>query len=138
MNPDDKDKLWELLGNARDHQPGAFFARNVAREARLLGKSAQQPRLSYLQKLANWFQETPLALPAAAVAMVAVGLALHVPTPAQQPVAVESPALEPSALPSVEIAEFADELSELDEINQLVALQDASALDDAAIALLLF
>lgn len=37
-NLDDRDDLWDLLGHARQPEVSPFFARNVVREARALGR----------------------------------------------------------------------------------------------------
>jgi len=143
MNPEEKDELWELLGKARRQEPGSFFARNTARQARILGTRAQEPQSSLLGKVLDWFQGNPVALPATAVAVAAFGLFLNLSPSSSSSPLVATP--EATVAPEVELApdseeivEFAEELSELDEINQLVALQDVSAIDDDAIALLLF
>lgn len=142
MNPEEQDQLWELLGKARRQEPGTFFARNVARQARLLASSPRKQPTTVVSKLLDWLQATPLALPVGAVALAAFGLFLNFSPPASNSLVTVPTSSAPSATEMTsaptEIAEFAEELNELDEINELVALQDVSSIDDAAIALLLF
>jgi len=51
MNPDDNDKLWELLGQARPPEVSPFFARNILRTIRQ--ESAAPPRRSFFARIAH-------------------------------------------------------------------------------------
>ncbi|MBT8044503.1 MAG: hypothetical protein KJO79_06080 [Verrucomicrobiae bacterium] len=56
------DQLWDLLGEASERQPSAFFARNVVREARLLG--SQKP--TWQDRITAFFSPAKLTIGAAA------------------------------------------------------------------------
>src|SRR5690606_34246956 len=74
MDPyDPRDPVWKLLGHASRAEPSAFFARNVAREARLLPDAPRGLRL--------FFAGRRLAFAAAGTALAAVALALLVRSP---------------------------------------------------------
>lgn len=59
-----EDPVWDLLGKASTREPSAFFARNVIREARLLGT----PATSWVERMAGFFTPTKLTIGAAACA----------------------------------------------------------------------
>ena len=74
MKREDDQKLWDLLGQAAQPQVSPFFARNVIRRIR-----EEANRFDYLRA---WFSPRRL-VPASvvAIALVALMLAIHHPTP---------------------------------------------------------
>jgi hypothetical protein len=77
MNGDDRDPLWELLGQARQAEASPFFARNVVRDVR----SAGQNRAGFFRWLHRSWRIAIPALAAAAVVVLSSGMLQH-PTPA--------------------------------------------------------
>jgi hypothetical protein len=77
MTPDDNDKLWNLLGQARPPEVSPFFARNVLRAVRQ--EEATRPRGTFFARLAQTLR--PLchkALPSALTATCAVAILLTI------------------------------------------------------------
>lgn len=72
MKPDDNDKLWELLGNARPSAVSPFFSRNILRSIRQ-EENARPPLLHRLTRpLRRWAWQFAVAAIAAIAAIVTV------------------------------------------------------------------
>ena len=112
MNHEEHDKLWELLGKAREPKVSPFFASKVVRALR----AVDEPQPGFLVWLGRrWF--VPLAAGACAV-LVAV-LAIHRP-------ADERGTLVAAADPLEEIAAVATGAPEHPSLDTLLASEDHS------------
>lgn len=111
------DAVWNLLGEASSPEPTAFFARNVAREVRLLQGSSSTWG-SWSDRLAAFLTPTKLTLGAAACACALAALTAYQiwPTPeaviTPAPVADNSLIESPSALSELVIEESLDAAAE--------------------------
>ena len=112
MNHDEHDKLWELLGKAREPKVSPFFASKVVRAVR----AADEPQPGFFVWLRRrWF--VPLA--AGACAVVIAIFAFHHP-------AGERENLVAAADPLEEIAAVATGAPELPSLDTLLASEDHS------------
>ena len=113
MNREEDEKLWNLLGRATEPTASPFFARNVLRKIREARGESTPRGSSYLRWL----------VPAAGVAVVIIaGLAL--------PTQIINRHHASSAAETVAVAEDGDLIADLDD---LMASDDSSALDDAVL-----
>lgn len=92
---DSKDQqLWDLLGEASQREPSAFFARNVVREARLLG--SRNP--SWGTRVIGLFSPVKLTVGAAAcTCALAAYLMWPSAAPIEPPNVVDTPPTEPTS-----------------------------------------
>lgn len=127
MNPpEEKDEVWDLLGNASKVEPSPFFARNVVREIRL--DSAHET--GWLAKLKSLFTPQAAAFGGMVAAAVAAALVLFV-------VPEENSDREVTV---TEVREFdpASEYEEVEYRGQLMAVVDPGQLSDEALVDLFF
>jgi hypothetical protein len=121
MNVDEKDKLWDLLGKARQPGVSPFFARNVMRAVR------QEPRrsspLAFFRGVRRWAWQLAVAGTCAAAALVTVIPSAFVHHQRSTPTA--------AALPSQIVANPDYEV--IKHLDELVADEESSVwLDDSA------
>lgn len=124
------DPLWKLLGNASPVEPSPFFARNVVREARLLGDAPK----GWLERVRRLLEAHRTLWVTSAGALAAVALAA--------PALVD--AVRNDSIPlslneeSVEAFDPASEMAAVEYLGQLMAVADPGQLDDEALADLFF
>lgn len=138
IDPDQKpenDAAWELLLKARKTEVSPFFARNVLRRIRLLES----------EEAAGWralFTLPRLAFgTAAAAAVIALIVLTPMSSPNLSPIALETPSpVDPleTEESGFDMGDYQDEIEMIDYFDDLLAVQDVSALDDAALSELLF
>lgn len=143
MNPlEPQDPLWKLLGKSREARVRPNFAQNVVREAR----NTPQER-GWLAGLKRWWGEAESVLPAgrliALAAVVLVGGLAWVKWAedgaAKAEVAVAAPLVETARMTEAPLVpEVETQLESLDYLDELLALEDTSALTDREIAYLLY
>lgn len=134
-----KDPTWELLKKARRTEPSPFFSRNVVREIRRL--EAERGLLAtWLERFTFLRRPLVLASGLAAVALIlsAVALLPRTPPPGAGPVAEADTPAPAEVLASETDYDPASEVGNLEYLGQLMAVADPAALDDAALADLLF
>lgn len=132
------DPVWELLKQARQSDASPFFARNVAREIR-----KRESERGWLDAAAEWLasMRRPLILGGLAAALAVALVVLSVDgekTPGE--VVAEAPTLAEPTGPALADVDFdpTSEVGNLEYLGQLMAVSDPAALDDAALADLLF
>lgn len=158
------DAVWELLKKAPPKEASDFFSRNVIREVRKLEADRQEQGL--LARCASSFREllsAPAAPAFALIAAIAIPAAIlfasfpgstdskpgtesspvvvasntPVETVIEEPV-VDSPEPAPALASASTEFDPAEEISNLDYLGELMAVNDPSLLDDNALADLLF
>lgn len=153
MNPSEEhDPAWKLLLRSKKQQPGAFFVRNVVREARKLGFEGQQ---SGWGVFIAWLKRPLVAVPLATGAAAALITALTFVQPLAPPSANVDGALveatdgqaslaptEPSSGSAAasaydQASAITEDLERIGYMGELVAVSDPGKLDDAALADLL-
>ena len=112
MNHEEHDKLWELLGKAREPKVSPFFASKVVRAVRA-GDEAQPGFLAWLRR--RWF----VPLTAGACAAVIAILAFYRPSGERGDLVAASDPLE-------EIAAVATGAPEIPSLDSLLASEDHS------------
>ena len=160
------DAVWELLKKAPPPEPGDFFSRNVIREVRKL--EAERREQGLLVRCTSSFRElfsAPAAPALALVAAIAIPAAIlfagfpgssdsdskagaesapaEVASITAEATVTEEPfADSPEPAPALAAASTdfdpAEEISNLDYLGELMAVNDPSLLDDNALADLLF
>ena len=103
MQPEDDQKLWDLLGRTAKPKLSPFFARNVVREIR--------QKATRFGRAQEWFSWRRLVA-ASAVAVVVIGMAIatHAPRWSQK-----SPEREPEVVAKIDPQDF-DVVADLDEL----------------------
>jgi hypothetical protein len=142
MNPlEPQDPLWKLLGKGREADVRPNFVQNVVREAR----QSPQERGWWVGVRAWWTGATGMVPVGRLVAGVAVLVVLGVvAVGGLKESAVEVPVVavaEPVPAAAVEaplVPEVETQLESLDYLDELLALEDTSALSDREIAYLLY
>ena len=119
MNHEEHDKLWNLLGKARQPKPSAFFAANVMRAVRAEAES-KPGLLAWLR--AKWYVPAAAGACAAVLAFLAMRPAV-VPAPGADP--LEEIAIAAAAAP--EMAPSLDSLLALED-NSIWLAGDPSSL----------
>ncbi len=146
-NPEDEkdDPVWQLLDQARPVKPSPFFSRNVVREVRQLrdNGAAESWWTRWLRPATANVAFATLAVAALAIFLVSQSHQNQAGDSSDgQGTVVQVPSVGDSAeLPAVPRAtEFdpAAEIGNLEYLGQLMAVTDPSALDDNALADLLF
>lgn len=122
MNHEEQDKLWELLGKARQPKASAFFAANVVRAARASADSAEQKPGLLVWLRTKWYLPATAGACAALIAIFAHQKSVA-PQPSSDP--LEGIALAAAAAP--EIPESLDSLLALDN-NSIWLAGDPSSL----------
>lgn len=125
------DPVWNVLGHAKKVEPSPFFARNVVREARLLGDS----REGWLTRFASLFAGTRAIYATAAIAVMATALVIIVPRGADDAATGNTLSANEE---SAEAFDPASEIADVEYLGQLMAVADPGQLDDAALADLFF
>lgn len=125
------DPVWNVLGHAKKVEPSPFFARNVVREARLLGDS----RDGWVTRLAALFAGPRAIYATAAVAVIATALVLIVPNGGDDAATGDTYSANEE---SAEAFDPASEIADVEYLGQLMAVADPGQLDDAALADLFF
>ena len=122
--------LWKVLGQASKVEHSPFFARNVVREARLLGKTPAGfwDRLRLLAGPRAIFATAACALVAVAMVMLFRDGGAD-----SGPVAIALNSEE-----TIEAFDPASEMAAVEYLGQLMAVVDPGQLDDAALADLFF
>ena len=147
---DSQDRLWELLGKARNTEAAPDFVQNVVREVRLSADQASGSAVSrWFAGLVEKFQRPAFALTATATAAVVITLAVAVSQPgndddeslagsrtgiAADPIPTPSPSVEAPA-PRYTVA---DQIDDIDYLGDLVAVTDPAVLNDQMLADLLY
>jgi len=115
MKPDDNDKVWELLGQARPPEVSPFFARNVLRAIRQ--EEAVRPRRSIFARLSQSLRRRAwrvsrfgLAATCAAAVLAAVSPTLFVRHHQVQQVEVSTIPTQIVSNPDYEVINHLDEL----------------------------
>lgn len=131
------DPAWELLKRARRTEPSPFFSRNVVREIRKREDEGGSWRL-----LRAWISGRGRPILAGAVATVVLVVSVAVLMPggpdSPDPVAASPVPTTPPASGAETEFDPATEVGNLEYLGQLMAVTDPAALDDAALADLLF
>ncbi|MCG8599434.1 MAG: hypothetical protein MI807_04770 [Verrucomicrobiales bacterium] len=124
-NPEKNDPVWKLLSHASNVEPGPFFSRNVAREARKMKEKN------------GLFRETLALFRAPVFATVAVvALLIAVTVVVQKQKTVTAP---PAVAASDETGfDPAEELESVEYLGQLMAVTDPAQLSDEALGDLFF
>jgi anti-sigma-K factor RskA len=112
MKPDDNDKLWELLGQARPPEVSPFFARNVLRAIRQ--EEGTRPRRSAFARIGRSLRQRAWRLAFAATCVVAVlaGVSPDLLVRQHQPPQVEAASVSAQIVgnPDYEVINHLDEL----------------------------
>jgi hypothetical protein len=142
MNPlEPQDPLWKLLGKVRDVDVRPQFLQKVVREAR---NTPQEQ--GWLAALKFWWADSAAAMPvgrlvAGAAVVVALGVmavnGLKEPA-ADGPVVVVAEPVSSAVIEAPLVPEVETQLESLDYLDELLALEDTSALSDREIAYLLY
>lgn len=142
MNPlEPQDPLWKLLGKGRDVGLRPNFVQNVVREAR----NTPQER-GWWAALKFWWSDSAGSIPvgrlvAGAAVVVVLGVmavnGLKEPA-ADVPVVVVAEPVSSAAIEAPLVPEVETQLESLDYLDELLALEDTSALSDREIAYLLY
>jgi hypothetical protein len=154
---DSTDRLWDLLGNARNTEAAPNFVQNVVREARLNADQTQGSGITaWFAGLVEKLQRPAFGLTATATAAVAIGLVVFVSQSGNDdknglagtdagtaPITVPTPAPVPApAAPTKNAAPSfytpADQLDDIDYLGELVAVTDPAQLNDQMLADLLY
>ncbi|MEM7012146.1 MAG: hypothetical protein AAF585_11740 [Verrucomicrobiota bacterium] len=129
MEFDEKDPVWNLLDHASTKKASGAFVQNTVRAVRQLGDDSQQKR-------ASWFEvlfAKPVLIGVGAAAAVAVAFVMLSGDPTFDEVAnqieVEDEPVE---------AVYTEEFEVVSYVNELLAVNDPSELDDLALAEVLF
>jgi hypothetical protein len=124
------DPVWKVLGNAGSVEPSPFFARNVVREARLLGATPRGAlgRLRLLLRAHRTLWISSMGT------LAAVALAASAWVEAIRHDSVSRSQVEESA----EVFDPASELAAVEYLGQLMAVADPGQLDDEVLADLFF
>lgn len=161
MNPEEKnDPVWNLLDQARTREASPAFVRNVVREVRVLGAGARESTgafglLGFLSGSRSRLGWSSAALATLVAGAFAVHALVQVPPPGNPSTVVQGVApaetpvyanlaldLIPVSAPSSENAPsleaFEAELSDLDYLGELLAVQDTVLLSDEEIARMLY
>ncbi len=113
MKREDDQDLWDLLGRTAEPKLSPFFARNVLRQVR------QEP--SGFQRARKWVSLRRL-IPASALAIVVIGVAVAT----HHPVSQKSPASEPDVVAKIDPQDY-EVVADLDE---LLAVDENSLWDE--------
>lgn len=125
------DPVWNVLGHAIKVEPSPFFARNVVRQARLLGDS----RGGWLTRLVSLLAFPRSIYATAAIAVLATALVVFVPRGGDEGATGASFSVNEE---SAEAFDPASEIANVEYLGQLMAVADPGQLDDAALADLFF
>jgi hypothetical protein len=143
MNPlEPQDPLWKLLGKGREADVRPNFVQNVVREAR----QTPQERGWWVGLKAWWTYATGMVPVGRLVAGVAVLVVFGMvavsglkESAVEDPVvAVAEPESSAAAVEAPLVPEVETQLESLDYLDELLALEDTSALSDREIAYLLY
>jgi hypothetical protein len=103
MQPEDDQKLWDLLGRTAEPKLSAFFARNVLWEFR--------PGASRCGRAQDWFSlRSRVAASAVAVVVIGMAIATHAPGWSKK-----SPERAPDVVAKIDPQDF-DVVADLDEL----------------------
>jgi hypothetical protein len=141
MNPlEPQDPLWKLLGKSREVDVRPNFAQNVMREAR---NTAQER--GWLAGLKAWWADSAGVAPVgrlvaamAVVVLVAGVVWMNAGREASVEVVAVPVMTAPVAVEAPLVPEVETQLESLDYLDELLALEDTSALSDREIAYLLY
>lgn len=129
MEFDDKDPVWNLLEHASKRKASGAFVQNTVRAVRQLGDDSQRGR--------SWFEilfAKPVLIGAGAAAAVALAfVALSGGDPTFNEVGNQV-AIEDDPVEDV----YTEEFEVVSYVNELLAVNDPSELDDLALAEVLF
>ncbi len=124
---EEKDALWETLGQAPEHRASPFFVRNVLREVRRTEETSPS--------WAGWFGNWRVAGPAA-LAVVAVCAGLLVRSPSTQPEVVQAALAEPAvaSAPTVARIEADPDYEVIAELDTLLAYENNNQWLDSSVS----
>lgn len=143
MNPENEqhDPTWDLLKKARPVRVEPAFTQNVLREVRKLGAEAQE-RPGFGAWLAGIFTPPRLAwgFAAAATAAAAVFFAASQGGDdiVQPNIATDSGDKASESVERIQVVDFESEIESLVQYESLLAVKDASELEDDEVDMLLF
>lgn len=156
---ENNDPVWELLKKSPPAEPSAFFSRNVVREVRQREAERREanPLARGIAGLREWFFATPagaIALVAAIAIPAVILLGFSGPKESSSsPVEGTAPTMasvteetgetpvspvSPGQAAAASEYDPAEEISNLNYLGELMAVNDPSLLDDSALADLLF
>ncbi len=155
--PEHDDPVWDLLKKARKVEPSPSFVRNVVREARRQESARTSGAAGLFAEFFAWLSRPVVAVPAGALAALLVAGVIfysnsRVTSPSPSSFADNTPEetlTVPDASPAAPLSPsqgskegpastLASDLETISYLGELMAVNDPSALDDDALANLLF